>query len=92
MITVFQEKVYALMREIPKGKVTTYKSLAEALHTKAYRAVGSACNRNPYAPKTPCHRVVNSNGAIGGFASGVKKKILLLEITGKMRLLEIFLS
>jgi len=75
----FDSKVYELMKKIPKGKVTTYKILAEKLGTKAYRAVGNACNKNPFAPEVPCHRVVNSSGNIGGFASGSEKKIKLLK-------------
>ncbi len=78
----FNERCYALLRKVPKGKVTTYKALAEALGTKAYRAVGQAMNKNPYAPKVPCHRVVGSNGALTGFAYGVKKKAALLEEEG----------
>ena len=74
----FNEKVWNLCKRIPKGKVSTYKEIARALKTKAYRAVGNALNRNPYAPVVPCHRVVNSDGRIGGFAKGTKKKIKLL--------------
>ena len=65
-----------------KGKVTTYKILANKLRTKAYRAVGNAMNKNPYAPFVPGHRVVNSNGKIGGFAFGIKKKIFMLKKEG----------
>jgi len=78
----FSENCYALLRRVPKGKVTTYKALAEALGTKSYRAVGNAMNKNPYAPKVPCHRVVCSDGRIGGFAHGAKKKINLLKKEG----------
>ena len=78
----FNEKCYELLKKVPKGKVTTYKSLAEALGTKAYRAVGNAMNRNPYSPKVPCHRVIKNNGEIGGFAGGTKKKIELLRNEG----------
>ncbi len=78
----FYERVYKLCRKVPKGRVTTYKILAEKLGTKAYRAVGTAMNKNPYAPKVPCHRVVNSDGNVGGFASGVRKKIRMLEKEG----------
>jgi O-6-methylguanine DNA methyltransferase len=79
----FDRKVWNLMKRIPKGRVTTYGLIAKKLHTRAYRAVGNACRRNPYAPKVPCHRVVKSDGSIGGFAgktSGktVQKKIRLL--------------
>jgi methylated-DNA-[protein]-cysteine S-methyltransferase len=79
MPTRFQTKVWNLLKKIPKGKVTTYKAIAKALNSKAYRAVGNACNKNPYSPKVPCHRVVNSNGSIGGYATGIKKKIALLK-------------
>ncbi len=80
----FSERVWNLMRKIPRGKVTTYKELAHTLNTKAYRAVGNACRNNPYAPEVPCHRVVKSNGNIGGFGGdvsgkNVKKKIDLLK-------------
>ena len=78
----FNERVYALCRTIPKGKVTTYKLLAEALGTKAYRAVGNALNKNPYAPEVPCHRVVASSGHVHGFAFGLAKKKVMLEKEG----------
>lgn len=78
----FNERCYEVLRKVPKGKVTTYKAIAEKIGTKAYRAVGNAMNKNPYAPKVPCHRVINSNGDIGGFASGVKNKISLLKKEG----------
>lgn len=78
----FYEKVYKICKKIPSGKVSTYKEIAKALNSKAYRAVGSAMNKNPYAPIVPCHRVVNSNGNVGGFASGTKNKIKMLEKEG----------
>lgn len=79
----FDERVWKLMGRIPRGKVTTYGQIARKLNTKAYRAVGNACRKNPYAPRVPCHRVVRSDGTIGGFGgktSGktVEKKRLLL--------------
>ena len=61
----FAEKVYKLTAKIPKGKVSSYREIAHALNCKAYRAVGSALNKNPYAPKVPCHRVIKSSGNIG---------------------------
>jgi len=78
----FNEKCYSILRKVPKGKVTTYKEIAGVLHSKVYRAVGNAMNKNPYAPKVPCHRVVNSNGSVGGFASGTKNKIKMLRKEG----------
>ena len=78
----FDEQCYELLRTVPKGRITTYKALANALGTRAYRAVGGAMNRNPDIPKTPCHRVVASDGSMGGYASGVDHKIQLLEKEG----------
>jgi len=79
----FDERVWKLMERIPRGNVTTYGQIARKLNTKAYRAVGNACRKNPYAPRVPCHRVVRSDGTIGGFGgktSGktVEQKTLLL--------------
>jgi methylated-DNA-[protein]-cysteine S-methyltransferase len=78
----FQEKVLNLLKKIPKGKVTTYKSLAHKLNTKAYRAVGTALNKNPNPIKVPCHRVINSSGQVGKYALGQEKKIQLLKSEG----------
>ena len=78
----FNEKVYNLCKKIPKGKISTYKILANRLNSKAYRAVGNALNKNPYAPKVPCHRIVNSQGHLHGFALGLKNKQKLLEKEG----------
>jgi len=78
----FSDKVYRLTKRIPKGKVSTYGEIAEALGCKAYRAVGNALNKNPYAPTVPCHRVIRSDGGLGGFASGIKAKIRLLKKEG----------
>ena len=78
-ITEFQQKVYDFVKTIPKGKTVTYKEVAIGIgRPKAYRAVGNALNKNPFAPVVPCHRVIRSNGQIGGFASGTQKKIQLL--------------
>ena len=78
----FAEKCYDVLRKVPKGRVTTYGAIAKALKSKAYRAVGTVMNKNPYAPEVPCHRVVNSGGEIGGFAGGVKAKIAILKGEG----------
>ncbi|MCD4693695.1 MAG: methylated-DNA--[protein]-cysteine S-methyltransferase, partial [Calditrichales bacterium] len=80
--TKFQNKVWETLKNIPYGKVISYKQLAEKSGYKnAYRAVGSANNKNPLPIIIPCHRVVNHNGEPGGFASGlsVKKRLLNLE-------------
>lgn len=79
----FDEKIWEVMKKIPKGKVTTYKELAKSVGcAAAARAVGNACNKNPYSPKIPCHRVVKSDGSLGGYAHGPRKKILLLSREG----------
>jgi methylated-DNA-[protein]-cysteine S-methyltransferase len=78
----FDQKVWQLISEIPRGKVTTYKLIAAKLRSKAYRAVGGACNRSPGMPKVPCHRVVTSSGFLHGFAHGIQKKKELLEKEG----------
>ena len=83
----FSEKVYDLLRKVPEGRVTTYKELANALGTKAYRGVGQAMKKNPYAPEVPCHRVVAASGKIGGFQGktlgpSIQKKIKMLKEEG----------
>ena len=121
----FYEKVYAKLRQVPKGRVTTYKDLAKAVNSKAYRAVGTAMNKNPYGYPisseatrvytrlvsmtrtsvgsskrnrhsgirgdskrnsgsflVPCHRVINSDGKVGQFASGTHNKIKMLKAEG----------
>ena len=83
----FDEKVWSLCSKIPAGKVSTYGAIARAMHTKAYQAVGMALNRNPHGyidgdRKVPCHRVINSDGKVGGFAHGTKSKIALLKKEG----------
>ncbi len=78
----FNERCYQILKKVPRGKVTTYCEVAHALKTKAYRAVGNAMNKNPHAPHVPCHRVVKSNGEVGGFALGTKKKIQMLKKEG----------
>ena len=81
-MTDFQEKVYGVVRKIPKGKVLTYKEIAAAIgNPKAYRAVGNALNKNPFR-EVPCHRVIRSDGKVGGYARGTKKKTELLKKEG----------
>lgn len=76
------KKCYELLSQIPKGKVTTYKEIARKMGSLAYRAVGNLIGKNPNAPQVPCHRVVKSDGSVGGYAFGVDKKILLLKQEG----------
>ena len=81
---MLQQEVIDVMKKIPRGKVTTYKILAQKLGTNAYRAVGSAVKKNPYAPVVPCHRVVKSDGRVGFYSGpgGVNAKIRLLKKEG----------
>ena len=80
---VFYQKVWLACLDIPKGKVITYKELAKMINNpKAYRAVGNALNKNPLPEIIPCHRVIRSDGNIGGYSRGIKKKIRLLKIEG----------
>jgi len=80
----FDEKVWDLIIKVPKGKVTTYKEIANTLNIRAYRVVGMACNRSPGMPKVPCHRVVASDGRLHGFGSGIENKRKLLDNEGIM--------
>ncbi len=78
MTTTFKEKVYEIVAQIPRGETLTYKEVAiRAGNPKAARAVGNILNRNRN-PKVPCHRVIRSDGKIGGFAFGSAKKVNLL--------------
>ncbi len=93
----FYQRCYALLEQIPKGKVSTYAEIARALNSKAYRAVGSAMANNDQIIIRPCHRVICSDGRIGGYALGTDKKIeLLLQegvdiVDGKVHDLEKFM-
>lgn len=84
MASVFTETIYALARKIPKGTVATYGQLAQLAGSPgAARAVGSAMRSNPDIPKTPCHRVVASDGSLTGYSAGqgisTKRKMLIDE-------------
>ena len=79
--TKFQLKVWKYLQTIPKGKVKTYKEVAIGIkRPKSARAVANACAKNPYSPKIPCHRVIRSDGALGGYSGvgGTKQKLRLL--------------
>jgi len=83
--TKFQLKVWKYLKTIPKGKVKSYKQVAIGINRpKSARAVANACGKNPYAPKVPCHRVISSNGSLGGYSGkgGIKTKIKLLKLEG----------
>lgn len=83
----FAQQVYTLLKQVPAGKVTTYKALAQAMNTSAYQAIGQAVRNNPNPPTIPCHRVVKASGLIGGFmgktsGESIQKKINLLKKEG----------
>lgn len=82
-LTDFELAVFEETKKIPKGEVSTYAEIAKRIRKPgAARAVGNALNKNPWAPVVPCHRVIKSDGTVGGFASGTKKKIALLKKEG----------
>ena len=83
--TEFQLKVWAYLRTIPRGTVRTYSQVAKAIvKPLAIRAVANAIGKNPYAPKIPCHRVIRSDGSMGGYSGkgGVKTQRFLLKKEG----------
>jgi len=82
MTASFANRCLEALTLVPSGKVTTYKEIANYLGSKAYRAVGSAMNKNPNAPAVPCHRVVNSDGSAGGYAMGLEAKRNILAKEG----------
>ena len=76
---IFRNKVLDIVKKIPKGKILTYKKVSElAGFPRAWRAVGNVLSKNRNL-KIPCHRVIRSDGRVGGFALGIKKKIALLK-------------
>jgi len=77
MVTPFQQKVYSIVKKIPKGKTTTYKSIAQKLKTSP-RAVDQALKANKDYKNIPCHRVIKSDGSLGGYNRGIRKKLELL--------------
>ena len=83
--TVFQLKVWNYLKKIPRGKVKTYSEVAKSIGKPlAVRAVANAIGKNPLAPQIPCHRVIRSDGSLGGYSGkgGVKTKRLLLKKEG----------
>jgi len=79
---MFKEEVYKIGKQIPKGKIITYKKIAKKINKpRAYRAVGNILNKN-FNKEVPCHRVIRSDGFVGGYNKGLKKKIKLLRQEG----------
>ena len=81
-VSDFNSRCYALLKQIPAGKVTTYAEMARALDTRAWRAVGTAMAKNTQLIDVPCHRVVRSDGSVGEYALGPDKKAELLSGEG----------
>jgi methylated-DNA-[protein]-cysteine S-methyltransferase len=85
--TAFESRVYEAIRSIPRGRVASYGSLARHLGCGSAQAVGQALRRNPFAPETPCHRIIAADGRLGGFEGAradapLAKKRRLLEAEG----------
>jgi len=85
--TPFQLATWRYLRQIPKGTVKTYSQVAKAIgKASAVRAVANAIGKNPYAPRIPCHRVIRSDGSLGGYSGkgGIRAKRSLLKKEGIM--------
>ena len=83
-LTLFQQQVYRAICRIPKGETRSYQWVARQIgRPRAARAVGNALNQNPFAPEMPCHRVVRSDGTLGGYAQGLARKRALLRAEGR---------
>ena len=83
--TKLQLKVWKYLMTIPKGQLRTYSQVANAIKKpNAVRAVANAIGKNPYAPKIPCHRVIRSDGSLGGYSGkgGINAKRKLLKLEG----------
>jgi methylated-DNA-[protein]-cysteine S-methyltransferase len=83
--TTFQLTIWNYLKQIPKGTVKTYSQIANAIgKPQAARAVANAIGKNPHPPKIPCHRVIRSDGSLGGYSGkgGIKTKKMLLKKEG----------
>ena len=83
--TKFQLKVWSYLKKIPRGRLKTYSQVAKGIGKPlAVRAVANAIGKNPYPPKIPCHRVIRSDGSLGGYSGkgGIKTKKKLLKKEG----------
>ena len=86
--THFQISVWKELLKIPAGQTKTYKDIAIAIgKPNSSRAVANACAQNPYAPEVPCHRVIRSDGSLGGYSAdgGIKRKQKLLDIESNLK-------
>ena len=78
----FNNRCYQQLLLIPRGMLASYADIARSLNCKAYRAVGNAMAKNPNPIFVPCHRIIRSDGSLGGYALGINKKIQLLKKEG----------
>ena len=84
-LTLFQKKVYTVVKKIPRGETRSYAWVAqETGKAGVVRAVGTALRKNPFAIIVPCHRVIHSDGTLGKYAFGADLKEKLLEIEGRI--------
>ena len=86
--THFQISVWKELLKIPAGQAKTYKDIAIAIgKPNSSRAVANACAQNPYAPEVPCHRVIRSDGSLGGYSAdgGIKRKQKLLDMESNLK-------
>jgi methylated-DNA-[protein]-cysteine S-methyltransferase len=82
----FEKNVYKAVLSIPLGQARSYKWVAKKIgHPKAVRAVGTALKNNPFTIIIPCHRVIASDGSLGGYSKGLKKKKQLLELEKRIK-------
>lgn len=89
-ITPFQKQVYIALLDVPFGTTVTYGELARRIGCRSAQAVGQALRRNPFAPEVPCHRVVASDGSLGGYngkrdGEQIERKRRLLEEEGILK-------
>ncbi|MEQ9809387.1 methylated-DNA--[protein]-cysteine S-methyltransferase [Streptococcus jiangjianxini] len=78
--TAFQHRVWSALAAIPYGQTTTYGKLATDLNCKSAQAIGSAVGKNPLSIIVPCHRVLGADGRLTGYAGGIERKAMLLEL------------
>ena len=78
----FNKRCYQKLALIPKGMISTYAEIAKSLDSNAYRAVGNAMAKNPHPVAVPYHRIIKSDGTLGGYALGISKNIQLLKKEG----------
>lgn len=93
-ITEFQRRVYLALLDVPRGTTISYQQLGDRIGCRSAQAIGQALRRNPFAPEVPCHRVIRSDGTLGGFhgereGEMIEKKRKLLEEELKETILQI---